>query len=68
MAGLRSGRLGCCRLPILLHVQLWSYLGTSPMGYALRDFPVFIEGEGCRTLNVFELVQQLYHRRSTLPL
>ena len=68
MAGLRSGRLGCCRLPILLHVQLRSYLGTSPMGYALRDFPVFVEGEGCRTLNVFELVQQLHHCRSTLPL
>jgi hypothetical protein len=61
MGGLRSRRLGCCRIPVLLHVQLWCYVGPSTMGYAFRNLPIFLESKGCRTINVLQLVQQLHH-------
>ena len=44
---LLHARLGRRRLPVLLHVQLWGYVGTCAVGYACGDLPEQSEGQGC---------------------
>jgi hypothetical protein len=37
------------------------------VGYAVRNIPKFPQSKGRRALDVFELVQQLHHRKSFDP-
>jgi len=48
-------------VPVPVHGFIWRVMGSRAMGHASGDFPLEFASEGCRAIDVLELVEQLHH-------